>query len=80
MQPHIRAHINLTTDRDILAFIAAAQQESDNLIVEDFEGIKRVSASSMLGMMYASAEFGDMYLVNLTDNGYISHRFDDFRA
>lgn len=78
--PHSRAHIALSTDGDIINFIKAAQQESDNYVVEDFEGVKRVSARSMLGMMYAVAEFGQLFIVNLSENGYIPARFDEFRA
>ena len=80
VQPHTRAHISLSTDGDILNFIKAAQQENDVYVIEDFEGVKRVSARSMLGMMYAVAEFDELFLVNLSEDGFIPARFDDFRA
>jgi hypothetical protein len=48
--------------------------------VEDAEGIHRVSARSYLGMIYASAEFGDyMYLMNETEDGYFPNFVNDFR-
>lgn len=78
--PHSRAHINLQTDGQIMCFIQAAQHENDEYVVEDFAGVKRVSARSMLGMMYAVAEFDALYLVNQTEDGYIPARFDEFRA
>lgn len=77
--PHIRARISIDTDGDIIEFIRACQKETDDYVVEDFSGTRRVSARSMLGMMYAVAEFDELYLVNLSDDGSIPHRFDDFR-
>ena len=78
--PHSRARIRLSTDGDIINFIKAAQLEADEFVVEDFSGVKRVSARSMLGMMYAVAEFDKLHLVNISEDGSIPARFDEFRA
>lgn len=47
---HSRAEIHLTTDRDISAFIQAAMNQDDELVLENFDGSRRVSAASMLGV------------------------------
>jgi phosphotransferase system HPr-like phosphotransfer protein len=76
---HSRAEINLTTDRDINAFIQAAMNQDDELVLENFDGSRRVSAGSMLGVMYAAAEFGQVYLVNVTHDAKIGAEFNQFR-
>ena len=77
--PHSRAEIHLTTDRDISAFIQTAMNQDDELVLENFDGSRRVSASSMLGVMYAAAEFGQVYLVNVTNDANIGAEFNKFR-
>ena len=77
--PHTRTEIRLTTDRDISAFIQTAMNSSDELVLENFDGSRRVSASSMLGVMYAAAEFGQVFLVNVTNDAVISAEFNQFR-
>lgn len=76
---HSRAEIHLTTDKDISAFIHAAMNQDDELVLENFDGSRRVSASSMLGVMYAAAEFGQVYLVNVTNDANIGAEFNQFR-
>jgi phosphotransferase system HPr-like phosphotransfer protein len=76
---HSRAEIHLTTDRDISAFLQAAMNQDDELVLENFDGSRRVSASSMLGVMYAAAEFGQVYLVNVTNDANIGAEFNKFR-
>ena len=78
-QAHSRAEIHLTTDRDISAFLQAAMNHDDELVLENFDGSRRVSASSMLGVMYAAAEFGQVYLVNVTNDANIGAEFNQFR-
>ena len=74
VSPHTRTEINLTTDRDISTF-----NQKDELVLENFDGSRRVSASSMLGVMYAAAEFGQVYLVNVTNDADIGAEFNQFR-
>lgn len=76
---HTRTEINLITDRDVSAFIQIAMNHPDELVLENFDGSRRVSASSMLGVMYAAAEFGQVYLVNVTNDASIGAEFDQFR-
>lgn len=79
VSPHTRTEINLTTDRDISTFIQTATNQKDELVLENFDGSRRVSASSMLGVMYAAAEFGQVYLVNVTNDANIGAEFNQFR-
>lgn len=76
---HTRTEIRLTTDREISTFLQAAMNHEDELVLENFDGSRRVSASSMLGVMYAAAEFGQMYLVNLTNDANVGAEFNQFR-
>lgn len=76
---HTRTEIRLTTDREISTFLQAAMNHEDELVLENFDGSRRVSASSMLGVMYAAAEFGQMYLVNVTNDANVGAEFDQFR-
>lgn len=76
---HSRSEIALTTDRDISAFIQIAMNHADELVLENFDGSRRVSASSMLGVMYAAAEFGRVFLVNVTNDANIGAEFNQFR-
>ena len=76
---HSRSEITLTTDRDISAFIQIAMNHADELVIENFDGSSRVSASSMLGVMYAAAEFGRVFLVNATNDADIGAEFNQFR-
>lgn len=76
---HTRTEIRLTTDREISAFLQAAMNHEDELVLENFDSSRRVSASSMLGVMYAAAEFGQAYLVNLTNDANVGAEFNQFR-
>ena len=78
----VRARIRLDTTKEVTAFVQQMNSDGSVMkyVVEDFDGTHRVSARSYLGMIYASAEFGDhIYLVNDTDDGYFPHFVDDFR-
>ena len=78
----VRAKIRLDTNKAVTAFVQAMNSDGtiDKYIVTDFEGVHSVNARSYLGMIYASAEFGDeMYLINLTEDGKFPHFIDEFR-
>ena len=71
MDNRIRAQIRLDTQQKILDFTNYLNNEVGRYSVEDVSGERRVDARSLLGLIYASGDFGDeMYLVNETDNGY----------
>lgn len=78
----VRAQIRLDTNREVTEFVQLMNSDGsiDKYIIVDFDGTHRVSARSYLGVIYASAEFGnEMYLVNLTEDGKFPHFIDKFR-
>ena len=81
--PHIRAHIRLNTMDEIKAFIDQLNRigGSDKLMIEDFEGNQRVSARSVVGVLYAMTDFHDnMYFVNDTNDGVFPGFIDAYGA
>lgn len=79
--PHVRAHIRLTTQEEITKFMASLSALEDSFSIEDFDGIQKANAKSTLGVMYASCDYGEqMYLVNLTNDGYFPSVIDQFRV
>ena len=55
--------------------------EEDSFLIVDFNGRQRADAKSLLGVMYAVAEFNDqLYLVNETNNGSFPSFIDEYRA
>ena len=79
--PHIRAHVRLTTQNDVMDFIRALCDGTSNFYdVENYDGSKCVNARSLLGMLYATAEFpNSLYLVNTTVDGEFRSAIDQFR-
>lgn len=80
--PHIRAHVRLTTQNDVMDFIRALCDGTSNFYdVENYDGSKCVNARSLLGMLYATAEFpNSLYLVNTTVDGEFPSAIDQFRV
>ena len=55
--------------------------EEDSFLIVDFNGRQRADAKSLLGVMYAVAEFNDqLYLVNETNDGSFPSFIDEYRA
>ena len=82
MKEHIRAKIRLNTMKEIETFIDQLNRigGTDKLMVEDFDGKQRVSARSVVGMLYAMTEFNDdMYFVNDTNDGVFPNFVDAYR-
>lgn len=79
--PHVRAHIRLSTQADVLDFIKALCDGTTNrYTVESTDGTQRANARSLLGMLYASSDYPNgMYLVNETVDGYFPSAIDAFR-
>lgn len=76
----IRARINFNTEKDIMDFIMLINQQPDIYRLEDFRGEHAVNPASMLGLLYARADFsGGMYLTNLTRNGVFPSEINDYR-
>lgn len=81
MDNRIRAQIRLDTQQKILDFTNCLNNEVGRYSVEDVSGERRVDARSLLGLIYASGDFGDeMYLVNETDNGYFPNFVNNYRV
>ena len=81
MDNRIRAQIRLDTQQKILDFTNYLNNEVGRYSVEDVSGERRVDARSLLGLIYASGDFGDeMYLVNETDNGYFPNFINNYRV
>ena len=82
-ETYVRAHIRLTTIKDIDTFVSALNSDgtSDRYTVENFNGSRRVNARSMEGMIYASIDFNDeMYIINETNDGIFPHIVDKYRV
>ena len=83
MKEHIRAHIRLNTMEEIQTFIDQLNRIGgiDKFMVEDFDGKQRVSARSVVGMLYAMTDFNDdMYFVNDTNDGVFPNFIDVYRV
>jgi hypothetical protein len=83
MKEHVRAKIRLNTMKEIETFIDQLNRigGTDKLMVEDFESKQRVSARSVVGMLYAMTDFNDdMYFVNDTNDGVFPSFIDAYRV
>ena len=81
--PHTRAHIRLNTMDEIKTFIDQLNRIGgiDKFMVEDFDSKQRVSARSVVGMLYAMTDFNDdMYFVNDTNDGVFPIFIDAYRV
>ena len=82
MREHIRAKIRLNTMKEIETFIDQLNRIGgvDKFMVEDFDGKQRVSARSVVGMLYAMTDFNDnMFFVNDTNDGVFPNFIDAYR-
>lgn len=84
MKNYSRAHIQLTTMKDIETFVSTLNQDgtTNHYTLEDFDGNVRVNARSILGVIYFISEHGDdTYLVNDSDPFYnFPQQIDQFRV
>ena len=82
MPQHVRAHIRLNTPAEADVFVAELNSTGtvDKYIIEDFNGIERANARSLLGVIYALTDYNDeMYLVNETNDGIVADWSDTYR-
>lgn len=78
--PNVRACIALETEHDVIDFISIISHMEDKYRLEDYRGEHAVNPCSMLGLLYAKADFsGGMYLINLTNDGVFHPDFNRFR-
>ena len=79
----IRAHIRLNTPQEASEFVQLINSDGSvtKYTITDASGKYRVSARSLIGVIYAMTDFNDeMYLVNETEDGVFSHVIDKYRV
>ncbi len=80
MSSHVRAHIRLMGQAQVMEFIQALCESDDIFSIENRSGVHRVNAKSVIGVMYTMFDFPDeMYLVNDTHDGVIPAFVDKYR-
>lgn len=80
MNIRARAHIRLSGQAEVMAFVQGLSRYEDSFSIESRSGLHRVNAKSVIGVMYTMFDFPDeMYLVNDTRDGVIPAFVDQFR-
>ena len=80
MNIRARAHIRLSGQAEVMAFVQGLSRYEDSFSIESRSGLHRVNAKSDIGVMYTMFDFPDeMYLVNDTRDGVIPAFVDQFR-
>ena len=80
--PHIRAHIRLNTMEEVRNFVQRVNSDGsvNKFMIEDFDGKQRVSARSVMGVLYAMTDFNDnMFFVNDSTEGELPSFIDEYR-
>ena len=77
---HVRAHIRLTSQAEVMTFVQGLSKFNDNFTIENHNGMHRVNAKSVIGVMYTMFDFPEgMYLVNDSRDGFIPSFVDAYR-
>lgn len=79
----IRAQIQLITAKDVQDFVSKLNSDGtvDKYVIRDGSDHYCANARSVLGVMYAAAEFnGCTYLVNETEDGKFPSFIDQYRV
>ena len=80
IENHVRAHIRLTNQAEVMEFIQGLSKFNDTFSIESRSGLHRVNAKSVIGVMYTMFDFPEeMYLVNDTRDGFIPSFVDEYR-
>lgn len=78
---HARAHIRLSTQSEVMAFVMALTKFEDHFSIENKNGNHRVNAKSVIGVMYTMMDFPEeLFLVNDTNDGVFPGFVDGYRA
>ena len=78
---HVRAHIRLSSQAEVMTFVQGLSKFNDNFSIESRNGMHRVNAKSVIGVMYTMFDFPEeMYLVNDTRDGFIPSFVDQYRV
>lgn len=77
----VRVNLSLETATEIADFVSIINSDgtTSKYSLENFDGSFAVNARSYLGVLYATAEFEDLYLINKTDDGKFPNGIDKFR-
>lgn len=78
----IRAKLRLETGQQVKAFVrdVGFDTHPNDWVLENADGSLRISAASLLGVMYASAEWnGEVYLTNFRKNFNFPMFVDKYR-
>lgn len=81
--PHVRAHIRISGPAQAAEFVSQVNSDgsTNKYFVENADGKIRADARSLLGVIYASAEFGDsMYFVNDSTDDALPRFIDKYRV
>lgn len=80
---YVRAHIRLNSAAEATELITALNSDgtTTRYTIESFDRTQRVNARSLLGVIYALADFNDeMYFVNETNPAMIPSCVDKYRV
>jgi hypothetical protein len=75
----MRKQLFLNSQYKVLDFIMRMEDEADRYVIENKEGYLRVNAHSITGVLYASRDFDDLYLINSTNDGYFPSFVEEFK-
>ena len=76
-----RLHIRIFNQDHVAEFVSALNLWTDKFILESEDGMYRVNAKSVIGVLYFSSQHNaDTYLVNLTSAGYYPDGVMKFRV
>lgn len=73
-----RKRLSFSNQHQILDFILKMENESDEYVLEDFKGWLRVNAHSINGALYASRDFNEIYIMNVTNHGVFPSFIGEF--
>ena len=79
----VRAHIRIVGPAQAAEFVSKVNSDgsTNKYYVENADGKVRADARSLLGVIYASAEFKDfMYFVNDSNDGELPGFIDSYRV
>jgi len=80
---HSRAKIRLDTNQRVVDFVKQMNSDGSTTkwLLENFDSSCRVDARSLLGALYASADFdGEIYLFTNDETAPLPDFINDFRA